>query len=150
METTGRGPLVALVCRVALGAWFAYSGALKVFAAGLERFTRDVANYRLVGEPWDAVVAYTLPWAEMVAGLCLVLGFWRRGAILMVAAMVLAFSAGIGWAWSQGLDISCGCRLSEEPMHYGWKAAELVAYFAVLGFLWRSERWPIAGAVAAH
>ena len=43
--------LAALILRVLLGAWFMYSGGGKVFVSGLDRFTRDVANYKLVSAP---------------------------------------------------------------------------------------------------
>ena len=59
--------VVALVLRVMLGCWFAYSGGLKIFGTGLDRFLADVANYRMVGPPLDAWVAYGVPWAELIA-----------------------------------------------------------------------------------
>ncbi len=139
MVPKGRLQVIALVLRVCLGAWFVDSGVRKVFVTGLDRFTVDVGNYQLVGAPWDGVIAYTLPWLEVVAGLCLVLGFLRRGAILTVAGMVVMFAAGVGWAWWQGLDISCGCRGGDEPMNYWVKMGEFLLYSVVLGFLWIVE-----------
>lgn len=136
MELKGAGAVVALAARVMLGAWFLYSGGVKIFGTGLDRFTRDVANYRLLTEPWDGVVAYTLPWLEVVAGVCLMLGIWRRGAILLVAGMVGMFSVAIGWAWSKGLDISCGCRGGDAPIDYWAKVAEFAGYAVVLAGLW--------------
>ena len=135
----GKLQIAALVLRVCLGAWFVDSGVRKIFVSGLDRFTLDVANYRLIGAPWDAVVAYTLPWLEIFAGMCLVLGVFRKGAILSIAGMVAAFSAGVGWAWSQGLDISCGCRGGDEPMNYWLKAGEFLLYWVVLAVLWVAE-----------
>lgn len=140
MPPKGKLQIVALVLRVCLGAWFVDSGARKIFVTGLDRFTLDVANYQLVGEPLDAAVAYTLPWLEVIAGALLVVGILRKGAILAIGGMVAAFSIGVGWAWSQGLDISCGCRGSDEPMNYWGKAAEFLLYFAVLAVLWVAER----------
>lgn len=132
-------PILALVLRVLLGAWFLYSGGEKVFGSGLSEFTRAVANYRLVAAPWDAWVAYTLPWFEIVAGLCLVLGFWRKGALLVIAGLVAVFAIGVGYAWSQGLNIACGCRGGGAAMNYWGKMAEFAGYFAVIAFLWRME-----------
>ena len=98
----------ALVARILLGLWFVHSGGMKIFGSGLDRFTRDVANYQLVTAPWDAVAAYSVPWLELIAGTCLMLGILRRGAILTIAGLVGVFAVSIGWAWSKGLDISCG------------------------------------------
>lgn len=133
----------ALVLRVLLGAWFALSGGEKLFATGLSAFTRAIANYRMTGPPWDAVLAYVIPWLELTAGLCLILGVLRKGALLVIAGLVVMFSIGVGYAWSQGLDIACGCRGSAEAMNYWGKAAEFAVYFIVLGFLaWAEGRKP--------
>ena len=36
------------------------------------------------------------------------------GGLLIIAALLLAFTAALGSAWHRGLDITCGC-FSEEP-----------------------------------
>lgn len=131
--------ITALIARVLLGTWFLYSGGMKIFGTGLDRFTRDVANYQLVKAPWDAVAAYTVPWLELVAGLCLMLGILRRGAILTVAGLVVVFSVSVGWAWFKGLDISCGCHGGDAPIQYWSKTFEFAGYFILLGWLWRVE-----------
>jgi len=133
---------VALAARVCLGSWFVYSGGMKVFGSGLERFVYDISNYKLVGAPWDAVAAYTVPWFEMVAGICLMLGFLRKGAILTIAGLVCVFAFCIGWAWVHQLDTSCGCHGGDAKIRYWAKVAEFAGYFIVLGLLWRAERLP--------
>ncbi len=129
----------ALSVRVALGCWFVFSGGMKIFGSGLDRFTRDVANYKIVGPPLDALAAYTVPWFEIAAGLCLMLGILRRGAILTLAGLVGVFSICIGWAWFHQLDISCGCHGGDAPIQYWWKSVELGGYLLVLGWLWWME-----------
>lgn len=130
---------IALCARVILGTWFVYSGGVKLFSSGLDRFTADIANYKLVSPPWDAVAAYSVPWLELIAGVCLMLGLLRRGAILTIAGLVAVFSVSVGWAWYQGLDISCGCHGSDAPIQYWNKAVEFAGYFALLGGLWWME-----------
>lgn len=131
--------VAALIARVLLGVWFVYSGGMKIFGSGLERFTQDVANYQLVGPPLDAVAAYTVPWFELIAGLCLMLGIFRRGAILIIAGLVVVFSISVGWAWLKGLDISCGCHGGNAPIQYWAKAAEFAGYYLLLAWLWWVE-----------
>jgi putative oxidoreductase len=140
--------VAALVARVLLGAWFAYSGGLKIFGTGLDRFTQDIANYQLVHAPWDAVTAYTVPWLELVAGTFLLLGVLRRGAILTVAGLVGMFSVAVGWAWLRGLDISCGCQGGDALIRYWHKAGEFAGYFVLLGGLWWVETRKPGGAIA--
>jgi uncharacterized membrane protein YphA (DoxX/SURF4 family) len=142
---SGLPDILALVCRVLIGVWFVYSGGMKIFGSGLDRFTRDVANYQLVKAPWDAVAAYSVPWLEVIAGLCLMLGILRRGAILTIAGLVVVFSVSVGWAWSKGLDISCGCHGGDAPIQYWNKAAEFAGYFILLGWLWWRESRPTNG-----
>jgi len=127
--------IFALILRVLLGCWFALTGGEKLFATGLAQFTRDVANYGILKAPWDAVAAYTIPWFELIAGLCLVIGVLRKASILTIAGLVAVFSFGVGHAWTQNLNIACGCRGGTEPMNYGAKAAELGGYFLILVFL---------------
>jgi uncharacterized membrane protein YphA (DoxX/SURF4 family) len=133
-------PNLALALRVVLGAWFVYSGGEKLFVSGLSEFTRSVGNYRLLAAPWDAVLAYTLPWFELVAGLCLMLSVLRKGALLVISGLVVIFVVGVGYAWSQGLNIACGCRGGATAMNYGGKMAEFAGYAVVLVFLWAMER----------
>jgi len=139
MKPQCKSEVVALVARVVLGCWFLYSGGLKIFGTGLDRFTRDVANYHLVNPPFDAVAAYSVPWLECIAGLCLMLGILRRGAILTTAGLVVVFSISIGWAWYHKLEISCGCHGGDAPIQYWYKVAEFAGYFILLGWLWWRE-----------
>lgn len=134
------GEVAALIARVCLGCWFVYSGGYKVFGSGLDRFVYDISNYKLVGAPWDAVAAYTVPWFEIIAGLCLMLGFLRKGAILTIAGLVCVFAFCIGWAWVHQLNIACGCHGGDQKIQYWAKVAEFAGYFVVLGLLWRAER----------
>ena len=46
-----------MAARALLGLWFIYSGGVKILVTGLDRFTRDIANYQLVGPPFDAFAA---------------------------------------------------------------------------------------------
>ncbi len=96
----------------------------------------------------DAIAAYTVPWFEVVAGVCLVLGILRRGAILTLAGLVCVFAFCIGWAWVHQLDISCGCHGGDAPIRYWNKVAEFTGYFIVLGWLWWRERQAAVGGAA--
>ena len=131
--------IFALAARILLGAWFIYSGGVKLFVSGLDRFTRDIGNYQLVTAPLDAIAAYTVPWFEIMAGACLLLGILRRGAMLTLAGLVVVFAFCIGWAWAHQLDISCGCHGSDAPIRYWNKVAEFAGYSLVLAWLWWRE-----------
>ena len=132
--------MLAWRLRVGLGLWFVWSGCQLVFVSGLDRFTQAVDNYKLVAAPLDALVAYTVPWVQIVAGILLMLGLWRRGTLLVLGGLVTAFAVAIGGAWVQGLDIACGCHGGDEPIQYWWKVIEFFCYYEAIGFLWWMER----------
>ena len=131
--------LLAARLRVGLGLWFVWSGYQLVFVGGLTRFTQAIGNYKMVGAPWDALIAYTLPWLQIVAGICLALGLLRRGAILAGCGLVTTFAVAIGWAWAHRLNIACGCHGGDEPIQYWWKVLEFYCYYEAFAFLWWVE-----------
>ena len=134
MPTT-RSEQIALVLRVLMGAWFVYAGGLKIFGTGLDRFVIDIQNYRLVGEDLAVAVAYFIPWLEVIAGLCFMLGVLGKGTWLAMFGLVLAFTVSVGSAWWRGLDISCGCLGGTENISYWKKAVEFAVYFAALAWI---------------
>lgn len=124
-----------LVVRVCLGAFFLYVGGEKLFR--MDGFIRDVGNYQIVGAPWDEVVAMAVAWLEIVAGLLLMLGVLRQGALLVLGGLTLVFMAGIGQAWARGLSIACGCfgasaEPSNYPLHLAMNAVILAAVAVLL------------------
>ena len=109
-----RRPVVHTVFSLALGGVFVYASLDKI--AQPAAFARIVYHYRLVGPsafvgPLPAnVLAVTLPWVEMVAGLALITGAWRREATGLVALLLVVFLAAASWALLHGIDIeNCGC-----------------------------------------
>ena len=127
--------MIALALRVAMGAYFTYAGGEKLFVSGLDRFAADIGNYSLVGESTAVAIAYILPWAEIVAGICFLLGVLRKGSWLAMLGLVTAFAVAVGSAWWRGMDIRCGCTGGAEKISYWAKAAEFTAYYLALGFI---------------
>jgi len=109
-----RRPVVATILGMALGAVFVYASLDKI--AQPAAFARIVYHYRLIGPnelvgPLPAnVLAVTLPWVEMVAGLALIAGVWRCEAAGLSALLLVAFLGAVTWALLHGIDIeNCGC-----------------------------------------
>ena len=112
--------------QVGLGVVFVWAAGNKLFVSGVEVFVKDVANFRIVGEPWDAVIAYTLPWLELLVGLCLILNMQIRGAALLATLMTVVFFGAIISAWTRGIDLHCGCfGKSTEAVKYPQKTIQL-------------------------
>ena len=108
-----RGILTAVLA-ITLGAVFVYASLDKI--AHPDAFARIIYHYRLVGPsaflgPLMAnLVAVTLPWVEVLAGIALITGVWRREASGLVALLLVVFLGAVSWALLHGIDIeNCGC-----------------------------------------
>jgi uncharacterized membrane protein YphA (DoxX/SURF4 family) len=125
------------VIQVALGVLFVYSGGMKLFVYGLDAFLKDVGNFKIVEAPLDMLVAYSLPWLELIAGICLMIDVLRRGAVVCAIGMTLVFIAAIGSGWWRGLDLHCGCfGNSTEAVNYPVKMALLVLQLLACLAVW--------------
>lgn len=133
---------IRLFLQVLLGMLLLYAGGQKLFVGGVAQFAVEVGNYKLVPASIAEMVAYFLPWLEVASGICLMLNFWRQGAILCALGMTLVFWGAIGWAWSQGLDITCGCfGKADATVNYPSKALQLLAQLAVAVFVAAGPVW---------
>jgi uncharacterized membrane protein YphA (DoxX/SURF4 family) len=128
-------------------AWLAvparwYLGVLFVGAAWHKiavphAFAVDVATYGILPLGLVNLMAITLPWIEVVAGLMLLAGLRARAAALLVTGMMLVFIGALLIALGRGLDMSCGCFASqgagEDPISrltvlrdLGWLALSML------------------------
>ena len=99
---------------IALGALFIYASHDKILAP--RDFARIIYHYRLAGPSAELgfvpanLLATVLPWVELVCGVLLIVGLWRREAAALTALMLVMFVFAVGWALAQGIDIkNCGC-----------------------------------------
>jgi putative oxidoreductase len=102
-----RNRAVLLAFRIVLGGLFVYAGAVKALAP-LD-FAQSIRNYQIVGQSLSFVAALVLPWLEILAGAALVLGLWKRGAALVVTALLVFFIVLTAVTMVRGLDVDCGC-----------------------------------------
>jgi uncharacterized membrane protein YphA (DoxX/SURF4 family) len=133
---------IALAVRVFLGGFYLVAGGVKVGDPG--KFAEAVANYRLLPHELINIVAITLPWIEVVAGVFLIAGIWFKASVCLINAMTLVFIAAIASAVSRGLSIECGCFGTVGGREVGLNAiAEDVGLLACgVWLLWRSARKP--------
>jgi len=86
-------------------------------------FAISVEGYRVVTANLAMWIALVLPWLELVAGFGLLIPQIRRGSNLIIALLLVVFSALHASAWARGLDINCGCfnaHESEKTPGYLW------------------------------
>jgi putative oxidoreductase len=72
-------------------------------------FAHMIYNYKLAPGWAINVLAISLPWVELLAGLALILGVWKREAAALIGLMLLAFIAAVGINLARGHAIDCGC-----------------------------------------
>jgi len=93
--------------QIALGVFFVVAALPKVVDP--PSFAHMVYNYRILPGPFVNLLALVLPWFELLCGVGLVLGIWRRTAAAWVGVLLLVFIAGISFNLARGNAIDCGC-----------------------------------------
>jgi len=105
MKRSGR--LSYHFCRLLLGLFFVYAGALKISDA--QTFAGQVAAYQILPYQWNYVAAATLPWIELLCGFLLIINRKVRPAALAVGVLTIVFMIALVSVLARGLEIDCGC-----------------------------------------
>jgi uncharacterized membrane protein YphA (DoxX/SURF4 family) len=118
-----RHPRVHLLLRLALGGFFVFASLDKI--ASPATFARIVYQWQVIGPVPSNLVAVTLPWVELVAGLLLVAGVWKRESALVIALMLVVFIVAAGSVMARGIDVAnCGCvSLAKTGAASAWPPA---------------------------
>lgn len=97
--------------RILLGAVFLFASYDKILHP--QAFAQVVYNYQVLPDPAVNLAALTLPWLELLLGLCLVAGFWLPGATVLSTGLLTVFIGTLIFNQIRGLDIYCGCFSTE-------------------------------------
>ena len=100
-------PWLTVRTQIALGVFFIVAALPKI--ADPPSFAHMIYNYRLVPGPLVNPAALTMPWAELLLGVALVCGIWRRTAASLVGALLAVFIVAISLNLLRGNAIDCGC-----------------------------------------
>jgi uncharacterized membrane protein YphA (DoxX/SURF4 family) len=91
----------------ALGLVFVLAALAKI--ADPPGFAKSIWFYRLV-PAWSLhPTALLLPWLELLCGLALCLGIWKRAAAAWIATLLLVFIAALSINLARGNPVDCGC-----------------------------------------
>jgi putative oxidoreductase len=93
--------------RIVLGFVFIFAAISK--AAEPEAFAKAIYNYKLLPLFLINILAITLPWIELSAGLLLVFGVSVKENSAILSGMLLVFIIAIAISLARGLNIDCGC-----------------------------------------
>jgi putative oxidoreductase len=110
-------------------------------------FLGDVYKYQLTGVAASKFIAMTLPWLELLLGVCLIGAVALGGCFLVGAGLSLIFAFAQASALVRELPIACGCfgsLVATETIGYGsLLRLALMFVVAVLGLVaWRASAMP--------
>jgi putative oxidoreductase len=94
---------------LAFGGLFIYTGGIKLLGLGLLTFADNIRSFHLLQDPWIAWAAMFLPWFEVICGIAVITGVWRRGGLILLNLSLVIFIFALSQAWYRGIDVSCGC-----------------------------------------
>jgi len=148
-----RSPYLSVACRIVLGVIFVQFALSKIMRPAV--FALNVVDYAMMPSWGVNLWALFLPWAELLAGLFLVLGIRTRAAATIIGGMNIIFIIGLVHVIMQGLPITCGCvGEAGEPVTW-WKvlknagmlvmALQIFLYDRLFvldrgGFIWRERK----------
>ncbi len=115
-------PWLTVRTGIALGLLFVTAALPKIVDP--PGFAHMIYNYRILPGPLVNASALFLPWFELLAGLALCLGIWRRTAAAWIGALLLVFIAAISFNLARGNAIDCGCF---DPKESGKSVEERLA-----------------------
>jgi len=126
-------PTARRAAQIVAGLIFLASALAKI--ADLPAFAGSIHNFRL--EPIIPMVAtnllaMTIPWVELVAGLALVFAVRPRAGAIVYTVLLSVFTIGVIAAMARGLSFECGCfgKAGAGPIG-AKKLAENLAMIAV-------------------
>ncbi|MFN2441547.1 MAG: MauE/DoxX family redox-associated membrane protein [Thermoanaerobaculia bacterium] len=100
-------PWLTVRVQIALGVLFVAAALPKVVDP--PSFAQMIYNYRLVPGGAINALALVMPWVEMLAGMALIFGIWRRSAAITIGGMLVVFIIAIGINLAREHPVDCGC-----------------------------------------
>lgn len=77
-------------------------------------FAEAIQGFQIVPGHLVKLLAYALPWTELLAGVLLLIGMWSRACALLITLLLLGFIVGIASVLWRGLSTTCACFGSLE------------------------------------
>ena len=100
-------PWLTIRVQIALGIIFVVAAWPKLLDP--PSFAHMIYNYRILPSGFINLAALVMPWVEILAGLCLILGVWVRPARWIIGTMLVVFMIAITVNLVRGNAIDCGC-----------------------------------------
>jgi len=143
--------------RLLLGGLFLLAAWAKLFSNPMagslvdnpaQTFAESIKAFKIIpvdgGEHVIRLLAFTIPWAELICGALLILGLWTRAAATLVSVQLLVFTGAILSVIVRNLDVTCGCFGKFEwpctgPMGWCHVARDVALLAMALILAWRGS-----------
>ena len=102
-----RNKWVLLGSRLVVGGLFIWAGVLKIIDP--LGFGQSIENYRFFPHGLAFIIAIILPWVEVLSGVFLIIGLFRRSSALIISVLLIGFIGLVAMAMLRGIDTTCGC-----------------------------------------
>lgn len=96
-----------IILRLIVGGFFVFASFDKLM--NQEAFSRAIYNYKFLPDVFINIFAIIIPYLELIAGLLLMAGIFKRGSSFLISFMLVIFIIALSQAYAKGLDINCGC-----------------------------------------
>jgi len=134
---TNIGILIPWCIRLTLGFSFIWASWHKILEP--DQFTMILYGYGVFPGPSINILAIGVPFVELLAGICLITGVYKRSALILINAMLLSFILIIGFNLIRGYQFDCGCFSFGDTNDTASAVGLLVRDVIMLGaglFLW--------------
>ncbi|MGA0332617.1 MAG: MauE/DoxX family redox-associated membrane protein [Kiritimatiellia bacterium] len=125
-----------LIPRAIISGLFFHSGWIKI--QDLSAFAAAMDGYQLLPERLLLPFSAVLPWLEIWCAVALwITPPFRRSAWIWIQLLLLIFTAAKISVLMRGMEISCGCSGSEEPLTWSGVGINLIwLAFGAAGWRW--------------
>jgi len=96
-----------ILLRLIVGGFFVFASLDKLM--NQEAFARAIYNYKFLPDIFINIFAIIIPYIELIGGLLLIAGIFKRGSSFLISFMLVIFIIALSQAYAKGLDINCGC-----------------------------------------
>ena len=100
-------PWLSIRVQFVLAAVFVVAAISKI--ADPPGFAHQLHNYQLVSPRFLNAFALVMPWLELLTGLALFVGLWRRTAAAIIAVLLVVFVGALGINLARRHPIDCSC-----------------------------------------
>lgn len=136
-------PVIQLAFRLLLAWVFIESGCEKL--RHLDHFLITAQSYKVLPPGITYFYAVCVPWFEMLAGLYLLLGLFRRFAAGLTGALLVSFLIALAIVLIRGDVIDCGCYVGGKSEPVSWELfARDTLFLLMCVYLYFSPSLPLS------